>query len=160
MNFSIPKKLSVVFIVIGMMSFINTGNNTPNMNPIQEKDLIKVASSYGMRVHPITKESKMHNGVDLIAKLGTPIMTTADGTVISVEHSTTGYGNKVIIDHGNNLKTLYAQLNEIKVEVGQKVKQHDIIGTVGSSGTSTGPHLHYEVLQNDIPINPNPYLSK
>ena len=160
MNFSNIKKLLVAFLITGMMSFIYTGNNTPNINPIQEKDLIKISSEYGMRTHPISKEKKMHNGVDLIAELGTPVMTTADGTVISIEYSTVGYGNKIIIDHGNNLKTLYAQLQKIQVEPGQKVTQYDIIGTVGSSGTSTGPHLHYEVLQGDIHVNPKPYLSK
>ena len=160
MNFNIAKGLSVVMVALSIMSFNYSGNNTPNINPIKKQDLIKVASSYGMRTHPFTKEKSMHNGVDIIAELGTPIMATASGTIVSVEYSTYGYGNKVIIDHGNHLKTLYAQLNEIKVKVGRKVNQHDIIGTVGSSGTSTGPHLHYEVLQNEVPINPVPYLSK
>ena len=149
----------IMFLLMGF-AFTNKSSTEPSINPIKANDIIKISSSYGMRVHPITKEKRMHSGIDFIAKIGTPVLSTANGKVVTVEYNQTGYGNKIVIEHANNLKTVYAQLEEIKVEEGQTVNQNDIIGTVGSSGTSTGPHLHYEVLQNNIPVDPKPYLSK
>ena len=97
---------------------------------------------------------KMHSGIDFTAKIGTDINATGDGVVTSVKVSRTGYGKHVIIDHGFGYKTLYAHLSAFKVSKGQKVKRGDIIGKVGNTGTSTGPHLHYEVIRNNKKIDP------
>lgn len=152
--------MAVIIFAIVTFAFSTNNQPTPNINPIKSSDLVKVSSPFGMRTHPITHAQKMHNGVDFIAELGTPVMATADGEVFSVDFKEMGYGNKVVIKHENGIKSLYAQLNEIKVEVGQRVNQMDIIGTVGSSGTSTGPHLHYEIMKDDIKVDPELYLSK
>jgi murein DD-endopeptidase MepM/ murein hydrolase activator NlpD len=136
--------------------------NVPCMMPIKEKDLDKITSGFGMRMHPIKKVEMMHNGVDMVAKIGTPVMATADGRVVKVEFNGEGkgYGRAIIIQHDNTFSTLYAQLSEFKVNAGEKVKQGQVIGLVGSSGMSTGPHLHYEVRKNGEPVDPGNYFSK
>jgi len=160
MSFSIHKIVSSTLLVFVFLAFTKINNPVPSINPIQNSDIIKISSSFGMRKHPISKEEKMHNGCDIIAKLGVPVHATADGIVLSIEFNDTGYGNKVVIQHVNSIKTLYAQLNEIKAEEGQKVSQNDVIGTVGSSGASTGPHLHYEVIDHDKHVDPENYFAK
>jgi murein DD-endopeptidase MepM/ murein hydrolase activator NlpD len=147
-------------IFISAMAFTYITNAIPNINPIEQSDIEKISSTFGERVHPVTHEKKMHNGIDFVAAKGTKVMATADGKVVSTIQSKTGYGNFIIIQHENNVTTLYAQLDKILVEAGREVSQKDIIGTVGSSGTSTGPHLHYEVMVNDVKVDPKPYLSK
>lgn len=133
--------------------------NIPSICPIKEKDLIKISSGWGMRKHPITKEIKMHKGIDLVAKTGIPVLVTASGEVIKMEFTEgKGYGRLVCIQHSDIYSTCYAQLSEFKVQVGQKVKRGDIIGLVGSSGYSTGPHLHYEVWKNGKRVNPEEYF--
>ena len=113
-----------------------------------------MASGYGWRIHPIYKTMKMHTGMDFSAKSGTPIYVTGDGTVSKAVNTSTGYGNYVIIDHGYGYKTLYGHMTKYIVARGQKVKRGEVIGYVGSTGTSTGPHLHYEVHKNGEKINP------
>lgn len=162
--------LPVLAIVIQSfsMSQINTANaeatygNAPCMMPIKEKDLDKIASGFGMRMHPIKKVEMMHNGVDMAAKKGTPVMATADGRVVKVEFKGEGigYGRAIVIQHDNTFSTLYAQLSEFKVNAGEKVKQGQVIGLVGSSGMSTGAHLHYEVRKNGEPVDPGNYFNK
>lgn len=112
-----------------------------------------VTSPYGMRYHPILKKRKMHTGVDLRASSGTPIKAAASGTVI-ISGWMNGYGNTVVIDHGGNTSTLYAHCSSLNVRVGQKVSQGSTIAKVGSTGWSTGPHLHFEVRKNGQPVNP------
>ncbi|MBC8415480.1 MAG: M23 family metallopeptidase [Candidatus Cloacimonetes bacterium] len=124
----------------------------------------RISSYFGMRRHPITKKSWMHNGVDYAAAYGTPVEASADGTIIhggwkgghpSVNGRTGGYGKTIIIRHANGYKTLYGHLSSYgKYKVGNKVKQHDIIGYVGSTGLSTGNHLHYTIYQYEKAINP------
>ena len=126
----------------------------PAIQPISNKDLGRMASGYGWRIHPIYKTMKMHTGMDFSAKSGTPIYVTGDGTVSKAENTSTGYGNYVIIDHGYGYKTLYGHMTKYIVARGQKVKRGEVIGYVGSTGTSTGPHLHYEVHKNGEKINP------
>jgi len=96
----------------------------------------------------------MHTGMDFTAPTGTDVFATGDGTVIRVEQSQRGYGSVVEIDHGFGFKTLYAHLSAFNVRQGQRVKRGDVVGKVGNSGMSMAPHLHYEVLKNDNPINP------
>lgn len=126
----------------------------PAIQPIQNDDLKRTASGYGMRMHPIYKFRKMHNGMDFSAPLGTPIFATGNARVRSVKRSRRGYGNHVILDHGFNYETLYGHMSKITVFPGQRVKRGEIIGYVGNSGTSTAPHLHYEVLKDGSPVNP------
>ncbi|CAM4501718.1 murein hydrolase activator EnvC family protein [Paenibacillus typhae] len=119
----------------------------------------RISSDFGSRVHPITGKVKNHNGVDMAATEGTDIRAAEDGVVIVAEWWG-GYGNTVVIDHGNNLWTLYPHIrnNGIKVEKGQIVKRGQKIAEVGSTGNSTGPHLHFEVRKNGKAVNPMPYL--
>lgn len=126
----------------------------PAIMPVANKDLTRVASGYGMRLHPIYKTYKMHHGMDFTAPIGTDIYCTGDGVVKKVDHSRRGFGNHVIIDHGYGYETIYAHMSKINVRTGQKVKRGDLLGLVGNSGTSTGPHLHYEVHKNGHKINP------
>ena len=128
--------------------------HVPAIQPIHNNNLIRTASGFGMRMHPVYNVMKMHSGIDFTAKVGTDINSTGDGIVEAVKNSRTGYGKHVIINHGFGYKTLYAHLSEFKIRKGQKVKRGDIIGKVGNTGTSTGPHLHYEVIRNNKKIDP------
>jgi murein DD-endopeptidase MepM/ murein hydrolase activator NlpD len=126
----------------------------PGIQPVSNKDLKRIASGFGYRIHPIYKTLRMHEGIDFSAPIGTPIYATGDGTVESLKTKMSGYGKVVMINHGFGYETLYAHMSKIIVRPGQKVKRGEIIGYVGNSGRSTGPHLHYEVRKNDKPINP------
>ncbi len=128
----------------------------PAIQPILNKDLTRIASGYGWRMHPIYRIQKKHEGMDFTANTGTDIYATGNGKVIYSGWKQ-GYGNTVIIDHGFGYKTLYAHMSKIKVKEGQEVRRADIIGLVGSTGVSSGPHLHYEVRLNDVPVNPLNY---
>ena len=126
----------------------------PAIQPVSNKDLSRMASGYGPRIHPIYKTKKFHAGMDFSAKTGTPIYATGDGKIAKVRKSRRGYGNHVIIDHGFGYKTLYAHMSKYIVKKGQKIKRGDVIGFVGNTGTSVAPHLHYEVHKNGKKINP------
>tara|TARA_R110000851_G_scaffold104230_2_gene221759 strand:- start:1659 stop:2639 length:981 start_codon:yes stop_codon:yes gene_type:complete len=130
----------------------------PSILPIKDFDLTNnKISGFGYRIHPIFKIIKMHTGIDFPAKKGTPIYSTGNGAVIEVQYNRIGYGNNIIIDHGYGYKTLYAHMSKIKVKLGQKIKKGGIVGFVGNTGNSTGPHLHYEVMYNNKKINPLPF---
>jgi murein DD-endopeptidase MepM/ murein hydrolase activator NlpD len=126
----------------------------PAVQPIPNKDLKHIASGYGWRIHPVYKTEKMHTGMDFTASVGTPIYATGNGTVARVEPYGKGYGNNVIINHGYGYETVYAHMSKFAVRSGQKVLRGDLLGYVGNTGTSTGPHLHYEVRKNGNPVNP------
>ncbi|BAV94251.1 M23 family metallopeptidase [Ichthyobacterium seriolicida] len=133
----------------------------PAIQPISNKELKRLSSGFGYRTHPIYKVRKMHSGLDFAAPEGTPIYSTGDGIVYAAKSLTTknrrlnnGYGNVVIIDHGYGYKTLYAHMKEFNVKKGDKVKRGNIIGYVGNTGSSTAPHLHYEVHKNNRRVNP------
>ena len=129
----------------------------PAIYPISKNKLIRFASGFGMRVHPIYKVRKMHTGVDLTAKTGTPIYSSGDGVVVKADWGG-GYGKMVVVDHGYGYKTRYAHMSKFKVKKGDKIKRGTILGHVGTTGTSTSPHLHYEVLHNERQINPVNYF--
>lgn len=126
----------------------------PAIQPVSNKDLTRMASGYGYRTDPVYKTIKMHAGMDFTAPRGTPIYATGDGKVIRADRTSRGYGNHVRIKHGYGYVTLYAHMSKMNCKVGQKVKRGDVIGYVGNTGKSVGPHCHYEVRKNGNPINP------
>lgn len=117
----------------------------------------RISSPYGMRVHPIFGTLRLHNGTDFAAGMGAPIRAAADGTVVTASMMS-GYGNYTCIDHGSALATCYAHQNRIDVSKGERVSRGEVIGTVGSTGNSTGPHLHFEVRVNGSTVDPQLYL--
>ncbi len=116
-----------------------------------------ITCKYGPRIHPITKKNSTHTGIDIRAALGTSVYAAASGTVIKACYNT-AYGNMIIIDHGNGLSTLYGHATQLLVKVGDTVNQGDTIMKAGSTGYSTGPHLHFEVRKNGTPQDPKNYL--
>ena len=154
-NQIIMKRITVAASILAgvcfMVSTLVLAQNIPSIMPIGEYE---VTSTFGKRIDPFSQEKKQHWGIDLKAPTGTPVLATADGTVISVENQPNGYGKYVVIVHDNNYQTRYAQLSEYKVSVGSKVTKGNVIGLVGSSGRSTAPHLHYEVILNGKRIDP------
>jgi murein DD-endopeptidase MepM/ murein hydrolase activator NlpD len=129
----------------------------PAIQPIRNEELKRMASGYGFRIHPIYKVRKMHYGMDFSAPTGTEIFATGDGEVILAKRTWNGFGLHVIIRHGFGYETLYAHMSKIMVRKGQKLKRGDIIGLVGSTGTSVAPHLHYEVHKDGRKVNPAQY---
>lgn len=128
----------------------------PNAEPIEGG--LEVTSEFGLRRNPFGGFSyEMHSGIDFRGPVGTPIYATADGVVVKAEHSG-GYGKHVVIDHGYSYETLYAHMSDIEVQAGDRVQRGDRIGKLGSTGRSSGPHLHYEVHRNGQPVNPRYYL--
>jgi murein DD-endopeptidase MepM/ murein hydrolase activator NlpD len=125
----------------------------PAVQPIDSRKLRGSISGFGYRMHPIYKIRKMHEGMDFTAPIGTPIYATGDGYIIAAG-SERGYGNRIMISHGYGYVTKYAHMSKFKVKRGQSIKRGDIIGYVGNTGASTGPHCHYEVYKNGKPINP------
>ncbi len=118
-----------------------------------------ITSKYGMRVHPILKTHRVHSGTDIAMPMGAYIIAANDGVVTKAGYSSTGYGNMVLIDHGGGVSTLYGHGSEILVQTGQTVKRGDIIMKAGSTGWSTGPHLHFEVRINGQHVDSLPYIT-
>jgi murein DD-endopeptidase MepM/ murein hydrolase activator NlpD len=125
----------------------------PAIQPINNKDLLRVGSYFGTRVDPFYKVRKFHEGMDFSAPVGTEIYATGNGTVVEAARNA-GYGNEIIIDHGYSYSTVYAHLSRVFVKPGQKILRGQIIGYVGNTGKSTSPHLHYEVHKNGVAVNP------
>ena len=130
--------------------------NIPAIQPVLNKDLTRVASGYGMRIDPVYHVRKFHQGMDFTAPTGTEVFATGNAKV-KFSGWKQGYGNTIILDHGFGYETVYAHLYKSLVRKGQKVRRSDIIGLVGNTGKSTGPHLHYEVRLNDRPVDPRNY---
>jgi murein DD-endopeptidase MepM/ murein hydrolase activator NlpD len=131
----------------------------PAIQPVRNVDLRRMASGFGNRVHPLYKVWKMHWGMDFSAPVGTEIYATGDGVVREAHRNNIrGYGRHIVIDHGFGYETLYAHCSKVNVRVGQKVKRGEVIGLVGNSGTSSSPHLHYEVMKDGEKIDPINYF--
>jgi murein DD-endopeptidase MepM/ murein hydrolase activator NlpD len=128
--------------------------STPAIQPVANKDLKRVASGFGSRIDPVYKTIKFHAGLDFAAPQGTPIYATADGRVTTAGNTGNGFGNHVEINHGYGYETLYGHMFRIKVRSGHVVKRGEVIGWVGSTGKSTGPHLHYEVHKGGRSLDP------
>ncbi|MFV5691402.1 M23 family metallopeptidase [Flavobacterium sp. LT1R49] len=126
----------------------------PAIQPVRNENLKQLASGFGYRTDPFTKARKMHKGMDFSANTGTPIYATGDGVIAKADNTASGYGNHIVIKHGYGYETLYGHLSKYKVRAGQHVKRGDIIGYVGSTGRSEGPHLHYEVHKDGNVVNP------
>ncbi|MDE6801913.1 MAG: M23 family metallopeptidase, partial [Muribaculaceae bacterium] len=132
-------------------------SHIPSIQPVSSESLRTMASGYGRRVDPVYGTVRFHEGMDFSAPIGTPVYATGDGVVTAAGRVMSGYGNMVDIDHGFNYMTRYAHLNDVLVKPGQVVKRGDLIGRVGNTGKSTGPHLHYEVRFKGQPQNPVNY---
>lgn len=132
--------------------------SVPAIQPIANRDLRRTASGWGYRIHPIYKIRLFHHGMDFTAPTGTEIYATGNGTVVEVKRTRRGFGNTILIDHGYGYKTRYAHLSKFNIKKRQKINRGDVIGYVGSTGTSTAPHLHYEVIQNGKKVNPVNYF--
>ena len=128
--------------------------SVPSRMPVEA---VRMSSGYGMRTHPILGGTRRHEGVDLAAPRGTPVYATADGLVGRALYFGS-YGNYVQIEHGGELETRYGHLSSYTVQAGDTVHKGDLIGYVGTTGRSTGPHLHYEVRVAGQPVDPRPYM--
>jgi murein DD-endopeptidase MepM/ murein hydrolase activator NlpD len=126
----------------------------PSIQPVKNQDVTRIASGYGYRIDPFTKKRRFHYGMDFSARKGTPIYATGNGTVKRADNRSSGFGKHIRIDHGFGYVSLYAHLSKYNVRRGEKVKRGDIIGFVGNTGRSRGPHLHYEILKDNEKINP------
>jgi murein DD-endopeptidase MepM/ murein hydrolase activator NlpD len=131
--------------------------NIPAIQPIMNKELTRIASGFGRRIDPVYHVTRFHHGMDFTAPLGSDIFATGNGTVCFVGWKQ-GYGNTDMIDHGFGYQTLYAHCHQLLVTEGQKVRRSDVIALVGSTGKSTGPHLHYEVRLNGTAIDPRNFF--
>ncbi len=131
---------------------------TPSIQPISNKNLNRIASGFGYRIDPVYKDRRAHMGLDFTAPMGTPIYATADGRVKDAGFNTGGLGNRVVVSHGFGYETVYGHMVRIKARVGETIKRGEVIGYVGNSGKSTGPHCHYEVHRNGIPVDPIYYF--
>jgi murein DD-endopeptidase MepM/ murein hydrolase activator NlpD len=129
-------------------------NSIPAIQPVANKDLNRMASGYGYRIDPFYHTAKFHAGMDFTAPPGTHVFATGDGVVADIRRDEWGYGNHIILSHGYGYTTVYAHLSGFKVKKGQRVVRGELIGFVGNTGKSTGPHLHYEVRKNNHPLNP------
>ncbi len=149
---------TMVGLTMGLTRNVTTAdwikaNSAPNLWPVAGQ----VTGSFGERIDPFNGEGAFHSGVDIGSSYGTKIIAPADG-VVTLTETMGGYGKAIMIDHGNGISTRYGHLSGFAVAAGQHVHRGDLIGYVGESGRSTGPHLHYEVRINDIPVNPYKYL--
>ncbi|MFZ0597051.1 MAG: peptidoglycan DD-metalloendopeptidase family protein, partial [Flavobacterium sp.] len=126
----------------------------PAIQPVRNENLKRMASGFGYRTDPFTKVRKMHNGMDFTANTGSPVYATGDGVVERADAAASGFGNHVVIRHGFGYESLYAHLSKYNCRAGQHVKRGDVIGYVGSTGRSEGPHCHYEVHKDGKVVNP------
>lgn len=131
-------------------------SSIPAIMPLAIKDFGRISAGFGWRIHPIYKTRKFHDGMDFTGNIGTPIYATGDG-VVKMARSERGYGKRIIIDHGYGYQTIYAHLSGYNVKKRQKVKRGEVIGFLGNTGKSTGPHLHYEVRKNNKSLDPINY---
>ncbi len=129
-------------------------SSIPAIMPINNKDLRRQPGGFGWRTHPIYKTPEFHPGMDFAAEQGTPIYATGDGVVETADANAQGYGNHVVINHGFGYQTLYGHMSKMAVRVGKKIKRGELVGYVGSTGLSTAPHIHYEVIKNGEKVNP------
>lgn len=164
---SLESKLAYILHEIGpeeqyvtpTLAELGAGELPPDYMPSIYPTFGRISDGWGLRVHPITNEIEFHFGIDIANQPGTPIYATASGIVVKTDFDL-GYGKRILIDHGNGYQTLYGHLYSYLVRVGDEVGKGQIIGLMGNSGTSTGPHLHYEVRNAEGKVNPTAYLNR
>jgi murein DD-endopeptidase MepM/ murein hydrolase activator NlpD len=149
-------RLATIIAAILFIATSTLSQSKPSICPI--KDFHGKTSEFGKRVHPILKSEQDHNAIDFFVRGGTPVLATADGKVVEAE-TIENYGTVIRIQHKNHIKTFYAHLSNLAVKAGQTVKCGDVIAYSGNSGVSTGPHLHYEVIQNGVNVNPRKFFA-
>lgn len=115
-------------------------------------------SGFGYRLHPVLRKIKLHAGIDMGCKIGSDVITTANGKIVLVQYSNTGYGNNIVVEHSDKYRTRYAHLSKIAVKVNQKVVKGQVIGYSGNTGMSTSPHVHYEVIVDNKKVDPVLYF--
>lgn len=142
-----------------LMAFAAATGSKPSIFPIKDGEYKRIASGFGNRVDPVSKTTRLHGGVDISANTGTAVMATGAGTITKASDGKQ-WGNLVIIDHGNGFETWYAHLDAISVEEGKTIKLGEVLGSVGNTGRSFGPHLHYEVHVNGKRVDPKEYYDK
>ncbi|HHU19743.1 MAG TPA: M23 family metallopeptidase [Bacilli bacterium] len=174
-QFTIPRLLIsftiiLILIPIGLLfHYFSINKELLTKNMALEENLLyipthwptdpnKITSPFGPRNDPFNRSRAIHSGIDVRGKTGTPIYAAADGTVQLAQYHG-GYGNTIIINHSDRYETLYAHLSKISVEQGDQVLKGDVIGELGSTGRSTGPHLHYEIIKSEKAVDPEPYLN-
>lgn len=155
----LPNRISTAGIAACFLLtvMVVNANDHPDIHPLETN--CNISSHFGYRVHPTTKEKKFHNGIDFKVKSGSPIKSTASGTVIKSVDSPGGYGKHIVISHADGYETKYAHLSELHVQEGQKVDKGTIIGLSGNSGKSTAPHLHYEVSKDGKRVDPSLFFT-
>jgi murein DD-endopeptidase MepM/ murein hydrolase activator NlpD len=134
-------------------------SSMPAISPLNKTQIGYISDYYGYRMHPIHKKRLFHSGIDLTAKIGTEIHSPGDGVVEELNYTSSGYGRALIINHGFGFKTLYGHLSKYNVKKGDTISRGDIIAYVGNAGTSSGPHLHYEIIKDGLKIDPFNYFS-
>jgi murein DD-endopeptidase MepM/ murein hydrolase activator NlpD len=139
------------------LSYTDKETHMPAILPVARKDLKYISNDFGWRVDPVYFTERVHEGLDFVADIGKKVHATGDGIVTFVQYSRIGYGNEIVIDHKYGFASRYAHLNSIAVKEGDRVKRGQVIGAVGRTGKTTGPHLHYEVLHEHRPVNPSFY---
>lgn len=153
MKFSTNQIIIAATVIIIIVVLIIYARSRKMLTPVEGR----ISSGFGMRFHPILKENKMHNGIDISAPSGTDIKAPQSGLVIARRSNSVG-GNELILDHGNGLTTGYSHLSAFNVEEGDRVRRGQVIGKVGTTGRSTGPHLHFSVKKNGVFVDPKKYL--
>ncbi len=152
------KNVLLILLLSALMSACTFQKGISLINPIDKQYHPEVRSGYGYRIHPIIHHKRrLHAGLDVIADPSALIQSVESGVVDTVKHSYGGYGNSLVIRHNDTLQTWYAHLKEIHVKTGERVKKGDIIGVMGNTGASTGPHLYFEVIINGEKVNPKNY---
>lgn len=153
------KNLFSCFNIIKEQGLNELFNDIPIGFPLDStEETFYITSLYGIRNHPIEKKNKVHKGIDIAAQIGTYISSTGDGIVESVQYSDSGYGKKITIKHKYGFYSVYAHLAYIAVKKGDKIKKGKVIGLMGSTGASTGTHLHYEIHKNNSKLDPKKYI--
>ena len=148
-------RLAIVLTATALLASVALSQSRPSICPI--KDFKGKTSEFGKRTHPVFKTEQDHNAIDFLIREGTPVLATADGKVTQAG-TIDNYGVVIRIQHENKIETFYAHLSRIAVKVGQAVKEGDIIAYSGNTGVSTGQHLHYEVIQNGVSVNPRKFI--
>ncbi len=144
--------------IVEMAPLVLQELDPPSGKPVADRYLNRAPNGYGMRIHPIHKKKTLHEGIDFPSKTGTPVLATGNGEVVESSFDD-AYGNFIVLRHDHMYDSFYAHLSESVVEKGQKIEQGEVIGKVGNTGLSTGPHLHYEVRKNGKSIDPAPYCN-